>query len=409
MNIWMGIIEAFHSILGNKLRSALTILGIVIGVAAVIAMLSVGQGAQNSITSSINSIGSNLVFIMPGNRVDDVRNAQPLTMADAKALSDPLAAPSIAAVAPSLNSNADVTFAGEKVAAQIEGITPEYQSVRNEQVQLGEFISSDNVLSNASVTVIGPDIATKLFGSEAAGLDQTLRISGQPFRVIGILASKGGSSFGSQDSQVLVPLTTARGRLTHKPNPDQLDVIFISASSSELVTQAQEEIKDILRTRHHINLTPDDFTIMSQEDILKTTSSITGILTIFLGCVAGISLLVGGIGIMNIMLVSVVERTREIGLRKALGARKKDILLQFLTESSILSLLGGVLGIMFGWLIAFAIGQIAKASGTDFTAIVGIDSILIATIFSTVVGLFFGIYPASRAANLQPVEALRSE
>jgi putative ABC transport system permease protein len=409
MNIWMGIIEAFHSILGNKLRSALTILGIVIGVAAVIAMLSVGKGAQNSITGSINSIGSNLIFVIPGNRTDDVRNAKPITMADARALNDKLAAPSIIAVAPALDTNADVTFAGVKVAAQIEGITSDYQSVRNATVQLGEFISNDHVLSNATVTVIGPELATKLFGSEAAGLDQTLRIAGQPFRVIGILTAKGGGAFGSQDSQVLVPLTTARSRLVHKANPDQLDVIYVQAASSELVTQAQEEIKEVLRARHHINLTPDDFSIMSQEDILKTTSSITGILTIFLGGVAGISLLVGGIGIMNIMLVSVVERTREIGLRKALGARKRDILLQFLTESSILSLLGGILGIMFGWLIAFAIGQIAKASGTAFSADVGLDSILIATIFSTAVGVFFGIYPASRAANLQPVEALRSE
>lgn len=409
MNIWMGIIEAFHSILGNKLRSALTILGIVIGVAAVIAMLSVGQGAQSSITNSINSIGSNMIFVMPGNRVDEVRNPKPLTMADARALEDVLAAPSISAVAPVVGTNVEVSFAGEKTTTSVDGITPVYAQVRNQEVQLGEYINNDHVLSNASVTVIGPEIATKLFGSEAAGLDQTLRIEGQPFRVIGILTAKGGSAFGSEDNQVLIPLTTARSRLVHRQDPQALDVIFVSAASAEVVVQAQEEIKEILRTRHHINLNPDDFTIMSQEDILETTSSITGILTIFLGGVAGISLLVGGIGIMNIMLVSVVERTREIGLRKALGARKKDILLQFLTESSILSLLGGVLGIMFGWLIAFAIGQIAKASGTDFTAIVGIDSILIATIFSTVVGLFFGIYPASRAANLQPVEALRSE
>jgi putative ABC transport system permease protein len=409
MNIWMGIIEAFHSILGNKLRSALTILGIVIGVAAVIAMLSVGKGAQSSITSSINSIGSNMIFVMPGNQTEEIRNARPLTMADARALDDELAAPSIAAVAPIVSTNAVVSFAGEKKTASIDGITIDYQIVRNQEVQLGEYINNDHVLSNASVTVIGPEIATKLFGSEAAGLDQTLRIDGQPFRVIGILTAKGGSAFGSEDNQVLIPLTTARSRLIHRNNPEQLDVIFVSATSAESVAQAQEEIKEILRTRHRITLNPDDFSIMSQEDILKTTSSITGILTIFLGGVAGISLLVGGIGIMNIMLVSVVERTREIGLRKALGARKKDILLQFLTESSILSLLGGVLGIMLGWLIAYAIGQIAAASGTEFSAIVGIDSILIATIFSTVVGLFFGIYPASRAANLQPVEALRSE
>ncbi len=409
MNVWMGVIEAFHSILGNKLRSALTILGIVIGVAAVIAMLSVGKGAQDSITSSINSIGSNMIFVFPGNQQEEVRNARPLTMADARALEDKIAAPSVAAVAPIVSTNATVSFAGEKTLTSVDGITVDYQLVRNQQVQLGEYLNSDHVLSNASVTVIGPEIATKLFGSEAAGLDQTLRIDGQPFRVIGVLTAKGGSAFGSEDNQVLIPLTTARNRLIQRRNPDQVDVIFVSAASADVVKQAQDEITEILRIRHRIHLNPDDFQIMTQEDILQTTSSITGILTIFLGGVAGISLLVGGIGIMNIMLVSVVERTREIGLRKALGARKSDILLQFLTESSILSLLGGVLGIMLGWLIAFAIGQIAAASGTEFSAIVGIDSILIATIFSTVVGLFFGIYPASRAANLQPVEALRSE
>jgi putative ABC transport system permease protein len=235
-----------------------------------------------------------------------------------------------------------------------------------------------------------------------------VRIEGQPFRVIGVMEKKGGSSFGSQDDVVLIPMTTARTRIVRRTN-DRVDIIMAQAATAEDVPQATEEISNILRTRHRTAIGLDDFTILSQQDFLQTVETVLGVFTIFLGGIAAISLLVGGIGIMNIMLVSVSERTREIGLRKALGARKRDILVQFLTESSLLSLIGGLVGIMLGWLIAFIVGQVAAATGNAFSPSIGWDGILLATITSTVIGLFFGIYPANRAASLQPVEALRYE
>jgi putative ABC transport system permease protein len=408
MNFTQSIVEALESLNANKLRSGLTILGIVIGVAAVVAMLGVGQGAQNTITNSISGIGSNLLFIFPGNMTEEVRNVQPLTINDVSALQDILEAPSIAAVAPSISGSVTVTFGREKVTTTVEGITPDYALVRNYIVTEGEFINSEQQLGKASVALLGPDVAEKLFGRTDGIVGETVRIEGQPFRVTGILESKGGGSFGSQDNIVMVPITTAQARLIQR-NRDRVDVIYISATSADAVNQASEEVAQILRNRHRTAIGADDFTIFSQQDFVSTAKTITGVFTIFLGGVAAISLLVGGIGIMNIMLVSVTERTREIGLRKALGARKKDILIQFLTESSLLSLFGGIIGIIFGWLIAFVIGKIAAANNTPFTPTIGIDAILLATIFSTAVGLFFGIYPANRAANLEPVEALRYE
>jgi len=226
--------------------------------------------------------------------------------------------------------------------------------------------------------------------------------------VIGLLETKGGSSFGSQDDLLIIPLSTAQARLIRHPD-NRLDMILVQVISPELTTQATEEIAQILRSRHRTRIGQDDFTIFSQDDFVDLAKTITGVLTIFLGGIAGISLLVGGIGIMNIMLVSVTERTREIGLRKALGARKKDILIQFLTESSLLSLFGGIIGIGLGWLISYVVGRIAVANNTPFTPQVSLDAILLATLFSTAVGLFFGLYPANRAANLEPVEALRHE
>ena len=408
MNIGQAILEALETLNGNKLRSGLTILGIVIGVAAVIAMLAVGSGAQDTITGSISGIGTNLLFVFKGNTQQTIRNPRSLTMGDVNALSDPLQAPHIDKVAPVIQKTMTVTFEGQSSSIQISGVTPDEQSVRNRIITEGDFISIENLNGRASVAVIGPQAADKLLGTHTGIVGETIRIIGQPFRIIGILESKGGGSFGTQDNVILVPLTTAKARLISR-NLDEVDIIYIQATSSDNVTMAQSEIRQILSTRHQIQPGAEDFTIFTQQDFLSLASTITGVLTVFLGGIAAISLLVGGIGIMNIMLVSVTERTREIGLRKAIGAHKRDIMIQFLVESSLLSLFGGLIGIVFGWLIAFIVGKIASASGTPFTPTVGLNAILLATIFSTAVGLFFGLYPANRAASLQPVEALRYE
>ncbi len=408
MNLAQAIREALESLASNKMRSILTILGIVIGVGAVIAMLAVGVGAQDTITGSISGIGSNLLFVFRGNRTTEVARVEPLTLADAQALLDQFQAPSVNKVAPVVNSDVKVTYGGESTSTSLVGVTPSYADVRNYTVTEGQFITQEQYLGNASVVLIGPDVADKLFKRRDGLVGETVRIQGQPFRVTGVLESKGGGTFGSQDNVVMIPLSTAQARITRRGS-DRVDMILVSVLEANQMQQATDEVAQILRSRHRTKIGEDDFTIFSQQDFVSTAKTITGVLTIFLGGVAGISLLVGGIGIMNIMLVSVTERTREIGLRKALGARKRDILIQFLTESSMLSLFGGVIGIGLGWLIAFVVGRIAAASGTPFTPKVGIDAILLATIFSTAVGLFFGLYPANRAANLEPVEALRYE
>jgi putative ABC transport system permease protein len=409
VNLWQVTIEALDSLSANKLRSGLTVLGIVIGVAAVIAMMAIGAGVQNSITGQIQGIGTNLIFIMTGNRQQDVRNPKALTLQDAEAIADPLAAPSVAAVAPVLSGNLEVSNGKESSRVSISGITPLYESVANEEITEGEFITSDYLLGRSAVAVLGPDTADNLFGRKENVTGETIRLDGQPFRVIGVLKSKGGSGMGNQDDRILVPLTTAQSRLFQRSVRDSVDLIEAQAVDSNSVNAATEEISEILRTRHRTEVGLDDFTLFTQDSILSMTQSILGVLTLFLGGIAAISLLVGGIGIMNIMLVSVTERTREIGLRKAIGARKRDILVQFLTESILLSLLGGFIGILLAWAIAAVVGAIATSSGTPLTPQITLDSVLLATLFSMAVGLLFGIYPANRAASLQPVEALRYE
>jgi putative ABC transport system permease protein len=408
MNVWQAILEAFESLSANKVRASLTILGIVIGVAAVIAMVSVGRGAQATITDSINGIGTNLIFVFRGGS-QDVRNPKPITLTDSEAIADPFQAPSVVAVAPVIQDNGKVTFGRESTTTNITGVTPDYAQVRRYSLTEGEFINQEEMLGQASVVLLGSDVADKLFGRQEGLVGETVRIEGQPFRVIGVLQSKGGSGFSNADNQVLVPFSTAQARLIRHSTTDQVDLLLVEAISPKAVPAASDEVAQILRARHRTAIGADDFTILTQQDFLTTASTITNVLTIFLGGVAAISLLVGGIGIMNIMLVSVTERTREIGLRKAVGAHKADIMIQFLAESSVLSLIGGVIGIILGYAIAFGVAQIAKANNAAITPSIGIDITLIATLFSTAVGLFFGLYPANRAASLEPVEALRYE
>jgi putative ABC transport system permease protein len=302
----------------------------------------------------------------------------------------------------------EVSFSGESTFTQGEGVTPDYESVRNVTLQEGEFINESDMLGRSAVAVLGPDTAEKLFGRSEGVTGETIRIEGQPFKVIGVTAPVGGTGFTNPDERVLVPMTTAQVRLLRRPR-DEVDMIIVQAIDAEAVAQASEQVGGILRARHRSPIGEDDFTIFTQEDFINTAKTITNVLTVFLGGIAAISLLVGGIGIMNIMLVSVTERTREIGLRKALGARKRDILIQFLTESSLLSLTGGVIGIALGYGLSLLVGAIATASNAELNPSVSLDAILLATLFSAAVGLFFGLYPAKRAADLEPVEALRYE
>jgi len=408
MNFGQSFIEAIESLATNKTRSGLTIIGIVIGVAAVIAIVSIGRGAEGTITGSIQGIGTNLLFVFQGGS-EEVRNPKPLTMGDAEAMRDPFQAPSVVGVAPILQDSVKVTAGGESTTTQISGVTPDYGPVRNANVSEGEFISQEHLLGQASVALLGTEVAEDLFARTAGLVGETVRIEGRPFRVIGVLESKGGSGFRNEDDVILVPLTTAQTRLIRRSSHDDVDMIMVQAFSADTVPGASQEISHILRTRHRTAIGADDFTIFTQQDFLETAQTITSVLTIFLGGIAAISLLVGGIGIMNIMLVSVTERTREIGLRKAVGARRVDILVQFLTESALLSLIGGVIGIGLGALISYGVGRIAAASDTPLTPSIGLDTVLLATIFSAAVGLFFGLYPANRAASLEPVEALRYE
>ena len=397
--------EALTSLLSSKLRSGLTILGIVIGVASVIAMLAVGRGAQASIDKSIQSIGTNLLFISGG--AQGVTHAAPLTSADAAALLDPLNAPDVLSVAPVLNARSPIAYQGTTYTAAVVGTTPDYQTLESLTLTDGNFFTAAQMTANASVVVLGSGAATNIFGTVTGGVGHTIRIQNIPFQVIGVLASKGGSGLGSSDNNTYIPMTTAMTRLTRRGVANGVDQVIVQSTDASSVNAAISEVTQILETRH--NATTADFTILNESAILATATSITGILTLFLGGIGGISLLVGGIGIMNIMFVVVTERTREIGLRKALGARKIDIMIQFLMESAVLSLLGGIIGLGLAWAIAQVITQVATNAGTPFTPLIGWDIVLLAVLFSTAIGLFFGFYPSSRAANLEPVEALRSE
>lgn len=407
MNLLQVFYEALESLMVNKLRAFLTVLGIVIGVAAVIAMLAIGRGAQQSIDSQINSLGTNLIYITPGG--EDVRNPRPLTTSDAAALADPQQAPSILYATAVIQGRDTVSTQGQSIQTSIVAAEPEYMIVTNLEIAEGQFIDAGQIRLRSAVVVLGSEVAKSLFGRTSNLVGESIRISNQVFQVIGLLESKGGGAFGSQDDRVIVPLTTAQSRLLRRANRDQVDTIQVQARSSESVPSAITEINKILNARHQTSANQPDFTLLNQQDFLDIAASVTGVFTLFLGGIAGISLLVGGIGIMNIMFVSVSERTREIGLRKALGARKRDIMIQFLSESALLSLIGGIIGILLAWGISILIGFIAARNDVAITPSIQIDSVLLATLFSAAVGVFFGFYPARRAAGLQPVEALRYE
>lgn len=415
MNLVESLRVALGSLTTNKMRSALTMLGIIIGVAAVITLVSLGQGVQKMVAEQIKGAGANLLFILPGRLQGGeglaAQSSSPsLTYDDAQALADPLNVPYVTAVAPQLSGSARVSYADNDLFISVTGITPEAVPVNDLRVAYGEFIGSSHLHARSRVAVLGSGVVDDLFPPGLYPLGQNIKVNGLPFRVIGVLEEKGATAFGGQDDVVWVPLTTAYARLF----PQQrnlsgeylVSTIYAEVVSEDHLDAAKEEITRVLRQRHDIGLgDDDDFSVISQTEMVSMMETITGVLTLFLGAIAGISLLVGGIGIMNIMLVSVTERTREIGIRKAVGAKRRDILLQFLVEAVVLSLLGGVVGIALGYLGS----NLVSGLSADLTAYTSPSAVLLATGFSIAVGVFFGIYPAARASGLDPIEALRYE
>ena len=410
MTFLQSIRIALRSLGANKLRSGLTMLGIIIGVMAVITMLSIGRGMQNTVTAQISSIGTNLLFIRPGGTqqggVRQQETQATLTQSDADAL---MSLPNVVAVAPQVDAFGQIAYLGNNSVGRVLGVTPEYQDALNANVASGEFVSSSQVQGRAAVVVLGSSIATTLFDT-ADPIGQNIRINGQSFRVIGVMESKGGTGFNNTDAQLYVPITTASSRLMGNQRfrgGDVVSTINVKITDTSIQDVVVQDISAVLRERHR-TLLQDDFTIQSQQDILNTLNQITDAFTIFLGGIAGISLIVGGIGIMNIMLVSVTERTREIGIRKAIGARKRDILIQFLTEAMVLSLFGGLIGLLLGAGIARIISGV-NIGTTALQTVVDLDAVLLAVLFSLGIGVFFGLYPANRAAGLHPIDALRYE
>ena len=414
MRIIRYFLVALEGIAAHKMRAILTMLGIIIGVMAVLLTMGIGRGAASSITKRIESQGTNLLSISPGaSSAGGVSqgggSAGTLNMGDVKALQDKALHPTLSLVAPSYGANATLVYGDTNTRNQISGVTPEYEQVRNLQVASGRFLLADDNVNQAHVVVLGSElVADLLIGSDPVGL--SLRINGEPFQVVGVLQKVGGFGRDNPDTQAYVPIEVAQGRLFNAARyrgEHTITDISVQVARQDLMDDAQREIEITLRLRHNRRADDDnDFRIFNQASLLETAADIAQMLTMFLGAIGAISLLVGGIGIMNIMLVSVTERTREIGLRKAIGAHDSDILLQFLVEALVLCAVGGMIGVGLAYGIATLFSRL---SGTTFSVVIETDSLVLALGFSLLSGLIFGIYPAIRATQLDPIVALRSE
>jgi putative ABC transport system permease protein len=405
---------AVESIVAHKMRAILTMLGIIIGVAAVLVTMGIGRGAASNITERIESQGTNLLTISPGASSSggvsgESGSAGTLTLGDVAALLDPELHPALAYVAPEYSSSAQLVYNSANSQNTVTGVTMAYATVRNLEVASGRFLTEEEVEQQSQVVVLGSQLAVDLFGSEnPVGL--SVRINAQPFQVVGVLAETGGFGRNTPDEQAYVPIAIAQGRLF---NADRyrgeytVSSISVQVASADQIEAAEQQIETTLRLRHNLQADDDnDFNIFNQASLLETAADIAQTLTLFLGAIGGISLIVGGIGIMNIMLVSVTERTREIGLRKAIGAHDNDILLQFLVEALALCFLGGLIGVGLAYGLA---ALLAQAPAFTFSVLIQPDSLALAIGFSLLAGLIFGIYPALRATQLDPIEALRTE
>ncbi len=408
MNLWRTSKVAFRALGRNKMRSFLTALGIIIGVGAVISMVSIGEGAKRGVQDRFNSMGTNLLFVSPGSRSrggvhSGFGGFNTLKPEDAEAIEQQCDA--VRYTSPSVSTRAQVVYGNKNWNTSIQGTGARYPEIRNWRVETGTFFEEGHVKSAAKVCVLGSEVKKNLFESEEA-VGQVIRINRIPFRVLGVLESKGESGgWFNRDDMIVVPYTTAMKRLMGR---DYLSSIDIQAVSMEKTAEAKQQIEELLRLRHKIAPgAEDDFTVRNMTEVAEGAAEATKIMTILLGSIASISLLVGGIGIMNIMLVSVTERIREIGIRMAVGAREKDILLQFLTEAVVLSVMGGVIGIFFGVGLSKLLVHVPIFS--QFKTAVSVNSIALAFLFSASVGIFFGFYPARKASRLDPIEALRYE